>query len=124
MALGMGVQDIIWMTEWLFEVGVRLTSPVNLLCDNTGAVAMSKSLISRRANRHTRVKYHLIREAVSDNTVKVVSVGASEMWADYLTKSSMTKEGFIGCRDKIQGYQYSERSGSIDMLGAWFNWKR
>jgi hypothetical protein len=56
MALGMAVQDILWMKKWLMEVGVRLVSPIPLFCDNTAAVAMSRNLISRRANRHIRVQ--------------------------------------------------------------------
>jgi hypothetical protein len=54
-----------------------------------------------------------VRENVADKTVEVISVSNKMMWADILTKGTMTVESFSKCRDIMMGMTLTERSGSV-----------
>jgi hypothetical protein len=113
MALGVAVQDAIWLNEWLSEIGVVLNSAIPLMCDSSSAIAMGKNPIARKGNRHIRVKHHLVRENVENGQVFLKQVKSGEMWADIMTKSSMRVEQFVKCRSVILGHEQIWRSGSV-----------
>ena len=55
--------------------------------DNQSAIQMSKNPQFHGRARHIGIKYHFIRELVSDGTVKLRYCPTEEMIADMLTKS-------------------------------------
>ena len=113
MALGTGVQDAIWMTEWLAEIGCEVKSSIAVYSDSSSAIAMSENPISKKAIRHVRVKYHLVRENVAAGLIQIFQSKSSEMWADMLTKGSLSIQHFVKCREAAQGYCLDGRSGSV-----------
>jgi hypothetical protein len=58
---------------FVFELGVvpSASSPVDLYCDNSGAIALTKEPRSHKKSRHILRKYHLISHFVERGDVKV-----------------------------------------------------
>jgi len=56
----------VWMRKFLVELGVfpNASSPLNLYCDNNGAIAQAKEPRNHQNNKHVLQKFHLIREFV------------------------------------------------------------
>jgi len=52
----------VWMRRFLIEIGVFFTacSPLNLHCDNNGAIAQAKEPRNHQKNKHVLWKFHLI----------------------------------------------------------------
>ena len=52
----------VWMRKFLIELGVfpNASSPLELYCDNNGAIAQAKELSNHQKNKHVLRKFHLI----------------------------------------------------------------
>jgi hypothetical protein len=78
----------VWIREFIDELGVvpSIVEPVELYCDNTGAIANAKDYRSSKRTMHIKRKYHLIRELVQNGDIKMCKVGTDSNTADPLTK--------------------------------------
>ena len=78
----------VWIKNFLTELEVvpSISSPVDLYCDNTGAIAQSKEPRSHQRSKHVMRRFHLIREIVDRGDVKVNKVDGAANTADPLTK--------------------------------------
>src|SRR5512136_826046 len=78
----------VWIREFIDELGVvpSIAEPVELLCDNTGAIANAKDHRSSKKTMHIKRKFHLIRELVENGDIHMVKVGTDSNTADPLTK--------------------------------------
>ena len=78
----------VWIREFIDELGVvpSIVEPVELYCDNTGAIANAKDHRSSKRTMHIKRKYHLIRELVENGDIKMCKVGTDSNTADPLTK--------------------------------------
>jgi hypothetical protein len=77
-----------WIKKFLSELGVvpSAQSPVDLYCDNNGAIAQAKEPRSHPKSKHVLRRYHLIREIVNRGDVKICRVDTVSNTADPLTK--------------------------------------
>ena len=55
-----------WLRKFLIELGVvpNASSPLELYCDNSGAIAQAKEPRNHQKNKHVLRKFHLIRDRV------------------------------------------------------------
>jgi len=84
-ALSSAVGDAIWIKQLMQELG---TPPkVIILCDNQSAIKLAKSDAFRPRTKHIDVRYHYIRNYVTDGSIKIEHVSTNLMAADSLTKS-------------------------------------
>ncbi|KAM1113907.1 hypothetical protein ACFX15_045874 [Malus domestica] len=58
-----------------------------LLCDNTSAIAMTKNLVFHQRTKHIKRRYHFIREALQDNTIKLIYCNTEDQIAYIFTKA-------------------------------------
>lgn len=91
-ALSSAAQEAIWIRRMLIELGVSPT-PVMLLEDNQGAIAIAKNPVTHARTKHIDIRYHYIREAVQNGLIDVQYCPTDEMCADLLTKP-LPKERF------------------------------
>ena len=66
--------------------------PVEIYCDNSGAVAQAKEPRSHHKTRHIARKYNLIRHHVEEGFVKVRKVHTDLNVSDPMTKASTTSK--------------------------------
>ncbi|CAD6255986.1 unnamed protein product [Miscanthus lutarioriparius] len=79
----------VWMRRFLIELGVFLnaSSPLNLHCDNNGAIAQAKEPRNHQKNKHVLRKFHLIREFIRRDEIKMCKIHTDLNVADPLTKA-------------------------------------
>ena len=76
---------------WLRTVLISLTllsegTTVPILCDNDGAISLSKFHMTTNRTKHIETKFHLVRENVLSGKIQIQSVPTSENVADIFTK--------------------------------------
>ena len=76
------------MKKFIEELGVvsSIGEPIELYCDNNGAIAQAKEPRSHQRSKHVLRRYHLIREIVGRGDVKISRVDSADNTADPLTK--------------------------------------
>ena len=81
-------KEAVWIRKFIAELGVvpSISNPVDLYCDNNGAIAQAKEPRSHQKSKHIQRRYHLIRDIVDRGDVKISRVSTDENVADPLTK--------------------------------------
>ena len=85
-ALSAATQEVIWLRRLLEDFGVNMSLSTEVLEDNQGAIAISKNPVRHNRTKHIDIRYHFIREAVEDGTVRLTYCPTKDMVADILTK--------------------------------------
>jgi hypothetical protein len=63
--------ELIWLQVLLREIGITLSRPPTLWCDNIGATYLSTNPIFHQRSKHVEVDYHFVRERVSTRQLDV-----------------------------------------------------
>jgi Reverse transcriptase (RNA-dependent DNA polymerase)/Integrase core domain len=82
-------KEAVWIRKFTAGLGVikNPSNPVNLFCDNTGAIAQAKEPRSHNKSKHVLRRYHLIREILNRGDVKITYIATDDNIADPLTKA-------------------------------------
>ena len=87
-------KEAVWIKKFITELEVvpSIADPILLYCDNNGAVAQAKEPRSHHRSKHILRRYHLIREIIDRDEVKIEKVHTEENIADPLTKPLSQKK--------------------------------
>lgn len=92
-ALSQAAQECIWLEQLLNDLGVDAT-PVVILEDNQGAIAIAKNPIDHSSTKHIDIHYHYhYRECVQNGQIQLQYCPTNDMKADILTKP-LTRQKF------------------------------
>jgi hypothetical protein len=81
-------QQAAWIRSFYEEIGLPLSVPLEIKCDNEAAIAIvTGGDAPHKKMKHVRVKYHFTREQVERNEISVVYVRSEDNLADQFTKS-------------------------------------
>jgi hypothetical protein len=81
-------KEAVWIRNFIFELCVvPAFSPMDLYCDNSGAIAQAKEPRAHKRAKHVLRCYHLIRKIIGQGDVKVCKVHTDHNVADPLMKS-------------------------------------
>ena len=72
---------------------VKYEDPIIIHCDNTSAINISKNPVMHSKTKHIPIKYHFLREKVSQKMVKLEYIDTKEHIVDIFTKT-LPKEVF------------------------------
>jgi hypothetical protein len=88
MALGLVVQEVKWYTKFVEElVGERPKGKdVVVYCDNTAAIEIAKNDKHHDRTKHIDIRYHFVREEVSEGRLTLQWIRTEDQLADILTK--------------------------------------
>ncbi|CAH9084821.1 unnamed protein product [Cuscuta epithymum] len=100
-AIAYTVQDTLHIQSILFELGITIREPVQLLCDNVSASYLSTNPIQHARSKHISIDYHFVRERVSHRDLVVRYVPTQFQLADILTKC-LSPQRFIFLRDNLR----------------------
>jgi transposase InsO family protein len=78
--------QILWMIQTLADLKVTYTDPIPLHCDNTSAISVSKNLVLHSKTKHIPIKYHFLKEQVTNRVVQLHYIPTTEQIADIFTK--------------------------------------
>jgi len=88
MAAGDAANEAVWLRKFVIELGVfpSASDPVEILCDNTGAIANAKEPRSHSTAKHILRRYHVIRDYVKNGGIRICKVHTDLNVADPMTK--------------------------------------
>ena len=78
----------IWLRSLLRSLGLKIAESiqVKLLGDNEGSLKLAGNRSYHSETKHIQIKYHFIRDMVSDKTVAIEWIPTDSMIADCMTK--------------------------------------
>ena len=79
--------EIMFIKTVLTFLGVEMKRPIQVNCDNVGAIFLSHNAKASARTKHIDIRYHFIREHVVDGLVEIVFVRSEENDADIFTKN-------------------------------------
>ncbi|KAJ9562043.1 hypothetical protein OSB04_007203 [Centaurea solstitialis] len=81
-------KEAVWLRNFISDLRVvaSISRPIDIYCDNSGAVAQAKEPREHHKSRHVLRKYHLIREIIGRGDVRICKIPTDENVADPLTK--------------------------------------
>ena len=81
--------EAVWIRKFVSGLGVVPTakSPLDMYCDNTGAIIIANEPGVQKGARHFQRKFHYVREQVEQGEIKVLKVHTDDNLADPFTKA-------------------------------------
>nr|GEY61995.1 retrotransposon protein, putative, Ty1-copia subclass [Tanacetum cinerariifolium] len=81
-------KEAIWFGKFIFRLGVIpiIEEPINMYCDNIGAISITNESGITKGARHFRAKVHYLREVIEHGDIKLEKVHTYDNLADPFTK--------------------------------------
>ncbi|GJV41352.1 retrotransposon protein, putative, ty1-copia subclass [Tanacetum coccineum] len=100
-------KEAVWVRKFIFGLGVvpTIEEPINMYCDNTGAITIANESGITKGARHFRAKVHYLREVIEYGDIKLEKVHTDDNLADPFTKA-------------LAFPKHSEHTRNIGMLPA------
>jgi len=86
-ALASATADLTWVSFVLRDIGIGLSAPTSLFCDNKSAIALSLNPVLHARTKHIEVDFHFVREKVASGSLIVSYIPSARQLADIFTKS-------------------------------------
>ncbi|PKI58854.1 hypothetical protein CRG98_020753 [Punica granatum] len=81
------VSEVIWLRSLLPSLGVQLTAPTRLLCDNQDALYITTNPVFHGRTKHIEIDRHFIREHLKSGVVATDYLPTRLQLADIFTKA-------------------------------------
>ncbi|GJT67256.1 retrovirus-related pol polyprotein from transposon TNT 1-94 [Tanacetum coccineum] len=91
MAIEEAGKELVWLKNFLEELDRAQTECV-LFCDNQSAIHLTKNPVFHGRTKHIKIRYHYIRELVSEGTLSLKKILRAKNPADMLTKVVTTEK--------------------------------
>jgi hypothetical protein len=88
MAASEASSEGVWIRNFITKLGVvpSALDPLEILCDNTGIIALAKEPRYHPNTKHINRHFHIIRDYIADGDLKISKVHMDLNVADPLTK--------------------------------------
>nr|GEW72533.1 ATP-citrate synthase beta chain protein 2 [Tanacetum cinerariifolium] len=91
-SVGKACQQALWMKQALIDYDVRLDN-VSIMCDNKGAIDLSKNPVQHSRTKHIEIRHHFLRDNVQKGHISIKKVSSVDNIANILTKP-LKRESF------------------------------
>ncbi|GKE03754.1 hypothetical protein Tco_1395772 [Tanacetum coccineum] len=78
-------QQALWMKQALIDYDIRLDN-VPIMCDNKGAIDLSKNPVQHSRTKHIEICHHFLRDNVQKGNISIEKVTSEDNIADIFTK--------------------------------------
>jgi hypothetical protein len=78
--------QVLWMIQIVVDLEVKYTASIPIHCDNTSAISVTKNHIFHSKTKHIPIKYHFLREQVTNTIVSLHYIPSKDHIADIFTK--------------------------------------
>ena len=85
-ALSTAAQEAVWLRRLLSDIKATPGAPTIINEDNQGTIAIAGNTVSHSRTKHIDIKYHYVREALSNGVIDLAYCPTEQMTADILTK--------------------------------------
>ncbi|GJS13015.1 hypothetical protein Tco_0407487 [Tanacetum coccineum] len=82
---GKACQQALWMKQALIDYDLRLDD-VHIMCDNKGAIDLSKNPMQHSRTKHIEIHHHFLRDNVQKRHISIEKVSSVDNIADIFTK--------------------------------------
>ncbi|KAK8933736.1 hypothetical protein KSP39_PZI015982 [Platanthera zijinensis] len=89
-AMASTTAEIVWLRRLLHDLGVQITEPTPLFCDNRSAIQIASNPVFHERTKHIEIDCHFTRQEFLANTISLPFIASEEQVADFLTKSLTT----------------------------------
>ncbi|CAH9117808.1 unnamed protein product [Cuscuta europaea] len=86
-AIAYTVQDTLFIRSLLADMGIYISTPVQLHCDNVSASYLAVNPIQHDRSKHIKIDYHFVRERVAHGDLVVKYIPTQLQLADIFTKN-------------------------------------
>ncbi|GKF48167.1 hypothetical protein Tco_0141418 [Tanacetum coccineum] len=82
-------KEAVWVRKFIYGLDVvpTIEKPINMYCDNTGAIAIANESGITKCARHFRAKVYYLREVIEFGDIKLEKVHTDDNLADPFTKA-------------------------------------
>jgi hypothetical protein len=80
------------MIQTLADLKVTYTDPIPIHCDNTSAISVSKNHVLHSKTKHIPIKYHFLKEQVTNKVVQLNYIPSKDQIVDIFTKPLATAQ--------------------------------
>ncbi|GJS20380.1 retrovirus-related pol polyprotein from transposon TNT 1-94 [Tanacetum coccineum] len=84
-SVGKACQQALWMKQALVDYEVKIND-VPVLCDNKGAIDLSKNPVLHSRTKHIEIRHHFLRDNIQKGNISIEKVASEDNIADILTK--------------------------------------
>jgi hypothetical protein len=121
-SLSITTAELFWIRMLFRELGVSLSIPPVLWCDNIGALSLASNPVFHARTKHIEVDYHFVREKVLNRDILIKFINTHDQVADVFTKGLpsarflflkvklMVVPPPINLRGGVKGYNASVRT--------------
>ncbi|CAL1410196.1 unnamed protein product [Linum trigynum] len=85
-AMASTVSEVIWVRALLGDLGVRLTSPTVLYCDNQAALHIAANPVFHERTKHVEMDCYFVRDHVASHEIMPRKISSQAQLADLFTK--------------------------------------
>ncbi|GJV31784.1 hypothetical protein Tco_1392184 [Tanacetum coccineum] len=82
---GKACQQALWMKQALVDYDINLDD-IPVLCDNKGAIDLSKNPVLHSLIKHIEIRHHILRDNVKKGNISIEKVSSEDNIANILTK--------------------------------------
>ncbi|GJZ69487.1 hypothetical protein Tco_0633037 [Tanacetum coccineum] len=82
---GKACQQVLWIKQALIDYDIRLDD-VPIMCNNKGAIDLSKNPVQHSRMKHIEIRHHFIRDNVQKGNISIEKVPSEDNIVDILTK--------------------------------------
>jgi hypothetical protein len=86
MGMSAATEELMWMRQFLEEIGLKYRKPIILRTDNQTARIIAKGEVSSTRTKHIDIRHHQVRDEIERGDIDVVWVPTEKQIADILTK--------------------------------------
>ncbi|GJT66927.1 retrovirus-related pol polyprotein from transposon TNT 1-94 [Tanacetum coccineum] len=84
-SVGKACQQALWMKQALVDYDINLDD-IPVLCDNKGAIDLSKNPVLHSRTKHIEIRHHFLRDNVQKGNISIEKVSSEDNIANILTK--------------------------------------
>lgn len=88
MSMSSAAQEALWLQQLHTELGQQKNNPLIIFCDNQSAIKLSNNYCYLPRSKHIDIRYHFLKDHVSNLDIKYCYIKGEEMVADNLTKGT------------------------------------
>ena len=86
-AMAQSTCEIMWVYQFLTEIGINMSLPAKLWCDNKATLHIASNLVFHERTKHIEIDCHLVREKRQQGLISTGHVQIGEQLGDIFTKA-------------------------------------